>query len=1343
MPQEALATTSVLDSPHTPLSHTQGRGARYDPTQAPSGAESFSHEDSAYNNNTRSRRGNHATRGDRHPPRNKQQQQQLQQPTKPALGSEAPITLMKRQTNQEPPSETSPSSPLPLLSKTLPISSSNDTAGSSDPLASSSKSGGILQISAEDREATSQIQSPTSAPRPGAKTVASRNHTDTYPHHHKQQRQQQQQHDRPRDDVPAGRVNGFPKTRGDSSARAGFGPGSAPRGPRSQVRGSPELFDRGTERARDGHHSQHQLFDPRKHNALTFSRGVATSTGSASASDARTLSNAGSTAPTTAPSVASNESRDRQRRRGVANSDVSASSKHSDRRSRQGDDRSSAAASHQSAEANGYVTQLKKAYHELQKLEAELKEEHQAAPERDNAASSRLTVGAAPITGRTPNGDVDHKFWLRLAARHKRLSDLHNVFLDIALRPGLPSSHRSLPQDYNLPIRLWQVAFHLFLERLRQALPYPTGKPSDGHVVESEIVVQNEIMDHFIDFIYYGYRFYSTLLEVEALSCFRSFWLENLGDLARYRMAVAGLDASFDSALEQVHISASRSRDQASSPSPLQVQTQIDHGDDDEVGDDGNEAASPTGVQQAEVASSGSAALSDWEVEPRQRWSTTAKDWYAKGLAETPGRGRLHHHLAFLNLEDSLRALHHFCKALTTAQPYTASRESILNLFSPEQQQRRLQSDATLVDLFVHMHGMLFTRVELDDFEAVCTRFLRKLKTVLDEKGWETGVGSPVLMMMGTVNIASAMQYGSDNIVFQGLPSELSTVAAKPTVEGAESSGASDQGHGLPAAEPQGNLLPIAQQNALHLMMATLDLLLPKITVGADSCTSPNPYVTLVMTFLFRLTRASTASSSASMPPPLRTLERYIPWSSLARLPTLNTTLRRLRNVHKISAPQPLPEDWCLRGLSWTGRKLFEREFFKHRDEAIEHSRSAVNPPWASTDFVTSEVDVFNATKAEEGMHGDGFGSDLAGPRWKRLNVTLNALLDAVSGFECVGNAGEDPAATIKLIEVKAPLSERLEDCAAEEEARKAEVSQALRYVGNRSDTALQDEDSNAAENLSDEEDCDDDSLELRDLKARCRELRLLLQQQPSGDAPSSSTVPPKGKRRGDHVDTSLKAVQGYTTLVLDTNVILTAGTAFLHQLVESRDWTVVLPLAVVTELDGIQRKPPPLGEHAALALSFLEKSLKTHQTWLKVQTSKGNYLSDLKFRHEDLNLDVLKWGEEVDVAGNTNDGSAAQDEGSAQPVKSARARTLDEVIFRCFLWQRDHWTDRRNLVLSRAGGNNTPSSPSIITADTPKVIMVTLDRGLRMRVRAKGGPAAGQKELAHILAITSKAAKS
>jgi hypothetical protein len=49
----------------------------------------------------------------------------------------------------------------------------------------------------------------------------------------------------------------------------------------------------------------------------------------------------------------------------------------------------------------------------------------------------------------------------------------------------------------------------------------------------------------------------------------------------------------------------------------------------------------------------------------KERWRCIARDWYALGLVDTPGTGKLHHHLGLLSREkdgEELRAMYHFVK---------------------------------------------------------------------------------------------------------------------------------------------------------------------------------------------------------------------------------------------------------------------------------------------------------------------------------------------------------------------------------------------------------------------------------------------------------------------------------------------------------------------------------------------------------------------------------------------------------------------------------------------------------------------------------------------------------
>ena len=157
---------------------------------------------------------------------------------------------------------------------------------------------------------------------------------------------------------------------------------------------------------------------------------------------------------------------------------------------------------------------------------------------------------------------------------------------------------------------------------------------------------------------------------------------------------------------------------------------------------------------------------------------------------------------------------------------------------------------------------------------------------------------------------------------------------------------------------------------------------------------------------------------------------------------------------------------------------------------------------------------------------------------------------------------------------------------------------------------------------------------------------------------------------------------------------------SILRDLFETRRWTLVVPLAVVTELDGLKVNPPPLGRDASEALRFLETSVRDPSTrmqsrYLKVQTSRGNYLTDLSIRSE-----------AIEFSG-TGDGP----------------RNLDDVILRAAVWRDEHYIGR--------------SHAHAIDEGAAKVSLVTFDRNLRVKARASGVDVVGDADLTRLVLQT------
>lgn len=228
-----------------------------------------------------------------------------------------------------------------------------------------------------------------------------------------------------------------------------------------------------------------------------------------------------------------------------------------------------------------------------------------------------------------------------------RLAEIIHNLLEISLAPSVPASLRNIPTKYNIIVRLWTYAFHKLLESLRRAS-----------------FTSALALEHLQDFIYYAYTFYTGLLEEPTLNSFKSGWLEALGDLARYRMAVAamvnsGVDGGSILTAEAVSEAAAEALTRSSSPANLQVP--VAAADAKSVSD-----APAARIDDSPSPSVGIVAARLLEVEPeKERWRNIARDWYGAGLSEQPGTGKLHHHLGLLSREvegEELRSVYHFVK---------------------------------------------------------------------------------------------------------------------------------------------------------------------------------------------------------------------------------------------------------------------------------------------------------------------------------------------------------------------------------------------------------------------------------------------------------------------------------------------------------------------------------------------------------------------------------------------------------------------------------------------------------------------------------------------------------
>lgn len=701
---------------------------------------------------------------------------------------------------------------------------------------------------------------------------------------------------------------------------------------------------------------------------------------------------------------------------------------------------------------------------------------------------------------------------------------------------------------------------------------------------------------------------------------------------------------------------------------------------------------------------------------------------------------------------------------MITSHPYPCAREAILPFFDRVSQSRRAGPDASIADLFVYLHGTLLTKVQLDDFGAAFDRYKEKLQATLlnsqplSQTSW---------MMMAMTNIAALLKYATkdESLNKQHKRRFDKAPPAKPT-EGSSSGGGdgsdSDEGScsdsdgeniirkngGFAPSESEVDIgseeqtLPCAERCALQLAFETLDISLLNLSqLPSSTCAS---YVTTMMTFL---------AHEARQQETLRRFESFIPWKSISRLgnstflqnaafwPPNDTVAFRIRNESG-----PLPEDWCSRGTAWVGRQVYERGFWKQAHGFEPSSRIQLEGTLSPCE---SEVDVFkqygsltpavseHTASDHEAIYGVGQSPSephtapfnleaLALARWKRIAHTLSALANFVPGLD----RESDESGRVRYVLVS-PLTEKMRTWHMIQkqehvlrELQTIQISAQSNREQPQGERNLQAVPDANADMPDQKESFAEDREDVRLLKERRQGLQRQLQEMSAaqmmmrhGFGGTGAVYGHDGKSTGVALGSSkvskgpehVHVMPGYTVLVMDTNVIVAPTHAFVR-LVESSQWTIVVPLSVVTELDGLARRAGDVGDRAKRALHYMEVNNKTKSVNLKVQTSRGNYLADLRLRSEKIDFDGREGGDgSAASTGDANDSPEAaaevparhtqgvakvpgrlisagiddhyHDSDAGQPaskVKASSARSVDDVILRCLSWQAgNYWRDR------------------------------------------------------------------
>jgi hypothetical protein len=271
------------------------------------------------------------------------------------------------------------------------------------------------------------------------------------------------------------------------------------------------------------------------------------------------------------------------------------------------------------------------------------------------------------------------------------------------------------------------------------------------------------------------------------------------------------------------------------------------------------------------------------------------------------------------------------------------------------------------------MHGMLFTNIQLDDFHPTLARFMERLHfEEPEERDW---------IMMAIINITSILEYGRPTGVLRstggignlaGTTGKEASTAVQAAAASAKVSmmvkkmdemevddsqagsskaqaeaemeqeidaGVERKANGILSVSPvmiHASAIPIediepplAFKYALQLTfdMLTYTLRSPMRKATPFSRETLNPYITILLTFLVTVLKHPAAQKA---------IERSVPWAELATffgsIPS-KVLPQAEGGIRLTSACPPLPEDWCMRGMEWVGRRVYERGFWKSAEE--------------------------------------------------------------------------------------------------------------------------------------------------------------------------------------------------------------------------------------------------------------------------------------------------------------------------------------------------------------------------------------------------------------------------
>ena len=168
-----------------------------------------------------------------------------------------------------------------------------------------------------------------------------------------------------------------------------------------------------------------------------------------------------------------------------------------------------------------------------------------------------------------------------------------------------------------------------------------------------------------------------------------------------------------------------------------------------------------------------------------------------------------------------------------------------------------------------------------------------------------------------------------------------------------------------------------------------------------------NPFISIILTFISTLFKNAAG---------VHIMECNIPWAALVAL--LSAALQRAgvprlnsaNDAGKFANGQLISEDWCIRGMEWAGRRVYECGFWKVQGPTnVQGEMDVISLP--SIGIAGGQAEFVDGIVEEEGEDemdweaGASPAQALASLCWKRLRSTAEMLIKAVPGFKWNGSA--------------------------------------------------------------------------------------------------------------------------------------------------------------------------------------------------------------------------------------------------------------------------------------------------------------------------------------------------